>query len=121
MDAFVVSGFGQFITSLFSPHFTSRSWVSFLHLAYGWSVSKTSHTVANYIWLSGGAEVKHFSRYYLFLTGAFFLAMDQLWQAVYGLLDSMVDTELLLQVFNNLFQALNTMNIRQQFHLKLKG
>lgn len=96
MDAFVVSSFGQFIARLFSTHLTPRSWVSFLYLTYGWSVSTSSHTVANYIWLSGGAEVKHFSRYYLFLTGAFFLAMDQLWRAVYGLIDSMIASELLL-------------------------
>lgn len=98
MDAFILSSFGQFLSGLFCTDFTSRSWLSFLYLAYGWSMSKSSHTLAHYIWLSGGVEVKHFSRYYLFLTATFLGVRDQLWLRIYQLIDSLVAQDLMLQL-----------------------
>jgi hypothetical protein len=98
MDAFIRSSFGQFLKGLFCTHFTSRSFMSFLYLAYGWSMSKSSHTLAHYIWLSGGSEVKHFSRYYLFLTGSFLGVMDQLWESLYKLIDSMIAAGVVIEL-----------------------
>lgn len=98
MDAFVQSGFGQFLSDHFSVFFRSSSWQSFLYLAYGWSVCQYHQTIAHYIWLSGGTKSKHFTRYYHFLNLSFLVRLDQLWACAWGLLDSMIDQELILQL-----------------------
>lgn len=91
MDAFACCGFGLFLADHFQSCFQKRSWQSFLRLAYGWSVCRYHHTIAQYIWLSGGVEDKHFSRYYDFLSLTFLRVLDHLWGRVFGLLDSMVN------------------------------
>lgn len=85
MDAFVQSGFGQFLNQHFSVFFRASSWQSFLYLAYGWSVCQYHQTIAQYIWLSGGTKSKHFTRYYHFLNLSFLGRLDQLWACVWDL------------------------------------
>lgn len=51
-------------------------------LAYGWSLTSEHHTIAHYLWLSGAISKKHFSRYYLFLSGPFHAALEKLWSVV---------------------------------------
>lgn len=59
-------------------------------LAHGWSLASNRHTIATYLWLSGATSVKHFSRYYAFLSGRFFNVMDQLWSSVIAMIDRMI-------------------------------
>ena len=39
----------------------------FTYLAYGWAFASGRQTITTYLWDSGAAQVKHFSRYYAFL------------------------------------------------------
>ena len=98
MESFMSSSFAKFITSLFARHFTAPSWQSFVLLAYGWALSRSRHTVANYIWLSGGTKYKHFSRFYVFFSRAFLRLADKLWIAVLLLLDSMLPPEAAIEL-----------------------
>lgn len=43
--------------------------------------------MAHYIWLSGGTNIKHYSRYYYFLSHCFGLCLEVLWMQVWQLLD----------------------------------
>lgn len=88
MEYFIKSSFGYFICQLFSKHFTKKGWESFTTLAYGWSLSKTRHTIANYLWLSGGVKYKHFSQYYIFIGGTFKNTINKLWATLLLQLDS---------------------------------
>ncbi|MCO6493935.1 MAG: transposase [Phaeodactylibacter sp.] len=54
--------------------------------------------MANYIWLSGGAKYKHFSRFYVFFSRAFLKLADKLWIAVLLLLDSMLPPEAAIEL-----------------------
>lgn len=98
MEAFMNSSFGTFITFLFAHHFTAPSRQSFVLLSYGWALSRSRHTVANYIWLSGATKYKHFSRFYAFFSQAFLKVIDQLWIAVLLLLDSMLAAEAVIEL-----------------------
>ena len=98
MDAFLQSGFGRFLQAHFSTFFRASNWQSFLYLAYGWSVCQYHQTIAQYIWLSGGTQSKHFTRYYHFLNLSFLGRLDQLWACVWGLIDSMIGQETILQL-----------------------
>jgi len=69
--------------SLFTGLFTAPSWQTFTVLAYGWAVaSGERQTITTYLWLSGATNVKHFSRFYIFLGGALYNARWQLWARV---------------------------------------
>lgn len=92
------SSFGKFITSLFARHFTAPSWQSFVLLSYGWALSRSRHTIANYIWLSGGVNYKHFSRFYAFFSQAFLRVIDKLWIAILLLLDSMLPSQAAIEL-----------------------
>lgn len=98
MDTFINSSFGRFIALMFSQCFTYRSWESFALLAYGWSMSRTRHTIANYIWLSGGVKYKHFSQYYCFLGRAFLKVVDELWKSVLLLMDRMLPSDIVIDL-----------------------
>lgn len=98
MEAFINSSFGTFITFLFASYFTAPSWQSFVLLSYGWALSRSRHTIANYIWLSGGVKYKHFSRFYAFFSQAFLRTVDKLWIAVLQLLDSMLPPEMSIEL-----------------------
>jgi hypothetical protein len=98
MEAFMNSSFGTFITCLFAGHFTAPSWQSFVLLSYGWSLSRSRHTIANYIWLSGGTKYKHFSRFYDFFSQAFLGVIDGLWTTVLLLLDNMLPAPAIIEL-----------------------
>ena len=99
MEAFINSSFGTLLTFLFAQHFNARSWQSFVLLSYGWSLSRSRHTIANYIWLSGGVQYKHFSRFYEFLSRAFLKARPLLWQALLSLIDQMLGPEAIIELW----------------------
>jgi hypothetical protein len=83
MAAFIVSSFGVFVMSLFAGLFTTRSWQTFLILAYGWAMAGGERqTITTYLWLSGATSVKHFSCFYLFLGGALYQARWQVWARI---------------------------------------
>lgn len=68
--------------SLFSNFFTTPSLFNFMILAYGWSLATNRHTITSYLWPSGAVSYKHFSRFYLFLSGPFFQVLKQLWSGI---------------------------------------
>ncbi len=100
MENFISSGFGQFLLSLFSPHFSAPSLNSFLILSYGWSQGGLSHTIAEYLWQSGAVNYKHFSRYYLFLSTAFLIKLNDLWAKLIlqGVAYLPIDMDVVIQV-----------------------
>ncbi len=90
MDQSYASTFGQFLMTLFSHYFIPQSLQSFMILAHGWSLSSHRHTISTYLWLSGAVSVKHFSRYYAFLSGRFFNVMDKLWSSLIIAFDHLI-------------------------------
>ena len=90
MDQFCVTSFGQFLMNMFTHCFIPQSFQSFMILAHGWSLASNRHTISTYLWLSGATSVKHFSRYYTFLSGRFFNVTDQLWVSVIAMIDQMI-------------------------------
>jgi len=82
VDTFVASSFGTFMTALFPGTLSAPSWHSFTYLAYGWSLAWGRQTITTYLWLSGAASVKHFSRYYTFLGRPLYKARYRLWAQV---------------------------------------
>lgn len=93
MEYFIKSSFGLFISRLFIKHFTAKAWESFSVLACGWSLSRSRHTLSNYIWLSGGTKYKHFSQYYCFIGSTFKRSLDKLWTTVIIYIDSILPSE----------------------------
>lgn len=98
MEAFMNSSFGTFLAVLFARHFRARSWESFRLLAYGWSLSRSRHTIANYLWLSGATQYKHFSQFYCFLSRAFLRLLDPLWTAVLLFMDSLLPAQAVIEL-----------------------
>jgi len=83
--AFIVSSFGLFVMGLCDELFTTPSWQTFTLLAYGWAVAGGERqTIATYLWLSGATTVKHWSRFYAFLGGAFYNTRWLLWGRIIG-------------------------------------
>jgi hypothetical protein len=76
---FIVSSFGIFVMGLFQGLFTAPSWQTFTFLACGWALAGARHTLTTYLWVTGAATVKHFSRFYVFLGQALYQARWQLW------------------------------------------
>lgn len=68
--------------TLFQGMFSAPSWQSLTYLAYGWSLAWGRQTVTTYMWLSGAANVKHFSRYYVFLGSSLYQVRYRLWAQV---------------------------------------
>lgn len=87
MEKFCMSSFGRFLMNMFSHCFIPQSFQSFMILAHGWSLASRRHTISTYLWLTGAVSVKHFSRYYAFLSGRFFNVMDKLWSSLILALD----------------------------------
>jgi len=67
VDTFLHSSFGTVVTTLFHDLFTAPSWHTFTYLACGWALAGDRHTITTYMWLTGAATVKHFSRFSVFL------------------------------------------------------
>ena len=82
VDAFLTSSFGTFVMTLWRGILSTPSWHNFTYLAYGWALACGRQTITNYLLGSGAAQVKHFSRYYAFLSGALFHRRYQLWARV---------------------------------------
>ena len=82
MAPFIVSSFGIFVRGLFQGLFTAPSWQTFTLLACGWALAGERHTITTYLWVTGAAPVKHFSRFYVFLGGALYQARWQLWARI---------------------------------------
>ena len=72
MDAFVTSSFGIFVMTLWHGVLSAPSWQNFTYLAYGWALASGRQTITAYLWGSGAAPVKHFSRYDAFLGQALY-------------------------------------------------
>src|SRR5712691_10353693 len=70
VDAFVTSSFGTFVMTLWHGVLSAPSWQNFTYLAYGCAIASGRQTITTYLWGSGAAQVKHFSRYYALLGGA---------------------------------------------------
>ena len=82
VDTFLHSSFGAVVTMLFHDLFTAPSWHTFTYLACGWALASDRHTITTYVWLTGAATVKHFSRFYVFLGCPLYHKRWQLWGAV---------------------------------------
>ena len=82
VDAFVTSSFGTFVRTLWHGVLSAPSWHNFTYLAYGWALAWGRQTITTYLWGSGAAQVKHFSRYYAFVGGALYQRRYQLWARV---------------------------------------
>jgi len=82
VDAFVTSSFGTVMITLWHGVLRAPSWQNFTYLAYGWALARGRQTITTYLWGSGAAQVKHFSRYYAFLGGALYQHRGVLWARV---------------------------------------
>jgi len=82
MESFLGSTFGAFLIQLFGGLLSGPSQENFYWLAYGWSMARGRFFVSTFIWLSGAASAKHFSRYYVFLGKPFYKALDKFWEAI---------------------------------------
>ena len=82
MDTFLASSFGTFMMTLFQGTLSAPSWQNFTYLSYGWALARGRQTITTYMWLSGAAAVKHFSRYYAFLGGPLYKARYALWRCI---------------------------------------
>jgi len=78
---FIVSSFGLYVMGLFQGLFTAPSWQSFLLWTCGWALTTERHTITT-LWLTGAVNVKHFSRFYVFLGGALYTTRWQLWARI---------------------------------------
>jgi DDE superfamily endonuclease len=82
VDTFGYSSFGTLVMTLFQGIFTAPSWHTFTALACGWALAGDRHTITTYMWLTGAAAVKHFSRFYVFLGCPLYHQRWHLWGAV---------------------------------------
>lgn len=98
MDAFVTSSFGTFVMTLWHGVLSAPSWHNFTYLAYGWALACGRQTITTYLWSSGAAQVKHFSRYYAFVGGALFQRRSQLWARVIRCGASLVPATAIIEV-----------------------
>jgi hypothetical protein len=77
---------------------SAPSWHNFTSLAYGWVLAYGRQTITTYLWNSGAAQVKHFSRYYAFLGGALCHRRHQLWARVIRCGASLVPAHAIIEV-----------------------
>jgi hypothetical protein len=82
VDTFLASSFGLFVMTLFQGLLTAPSRQTFTVLACGWALTTGRHTITTYLWLTGAATVKHFSRFYVFLGGPFYPARERVWACI---------------------------------------
>jgi hypothetical protein len=82
VDTFLHSSFGTVVAMLFHACFTAPSWPTFTALACGWALAGDRHTITTYMWLTGAATLKHFSRFYVFLGCPLYHKRWHLWGAV---------------------------------------
>src|SRR5207249_7101859 len=82
VDAFLASSYGTLIMTLWHGVLSAPSWHTFTYLAYGWALASGRQTITTYLWGSGAAQVKHFSRDYAFLGNALYQRRSHLWARV---------------------------------------
>jgi hypothetical protein len=98
VDAFLTSSFGTFVMTLWHGVLSAPAWHNLTYLAYGWALACGRQTITTYLWGSGAAQVKHFSRYYVFLGGALFHRRYQLWARVIRYGASLVPADAVIEV-----------------------
>ncbi len=98
MDAFLTSSFGTLVMTIWQDVFRAPSWHHFTYLAYGWVFAAGRQTITHYLWGSGAAQVKHFSRYYAFLGGALYRRRAQCWARIIRYGASFVPPEAVVDV-----------------------
>jgi hypothetical protein len=98
VDAFLASSFGTFVMTLWHGVLSAPSWQNFTYLAYGWALAWGRQTITHYLWGSGAAQVKHFSRYYAFVGGALYQRRYQLWARVIRCGASLVPADTVIDV-----------------------
>src|SRR6266446_3736695 len=98
VDAFLASSFGTLVMTLWQGVLRAPSWQNFTYLAYGWAIASGRQTITTYLWGSGAAQVKHFSRYYAFLGGALSQRRYALWARVIRLSASLVPADAVIHV-----------------------
>lgn len=98
VDTFLHSAFGTIVTTLFHDVFTAPSWHTFTSLACGWALADDRHTITTYMWLTGAATVKHFSRFYVFLGCPLYHKRWHLWGAVIRLAAPLVPEDEVIRV-----------------------
>jgi len=98
VDAFLTSSFGTFVMTLWHGVLSAPAWHHLTYLAYGWALACGRQTITTYLWGSGAAQVKHFSRYYVFLGGALFHRRYQLWARVIRYGASLVPADAVIEV-----------------------
>jgi hypothetical protein len=82
VDTFGHASFGPVLRTLFHGSLTAPSWQPLTALAGGWALAPVSHTITPYVWLTGAAAIKPFSRFYVFLGCPLYRKRWQLWGAV---------------------------------------
>lgn len=98
MDTLLTSSFGTFMLTLFQGILNAPSWYNFTYLAYGWALASGRQTITTYLWGSGAAQVKHFSRYYAFLGRALYQRRYQRWARVIHYGASLVPADTVIEV-----------------------
>jgi hypothetical protein len=98
VDAFLTSSFGTFVMTVWHGVLSAPSWHNFTYLTYGWALACGRQTITTYLWGSGAAQVKHFSRYYAFLGGALSQRRYQLWARVIRCGASLVPADAVIEV-----------------------
>jgi hypothetical protein len=98
VDTFLHSSFGAVVMTLFHDLFTAPSWQTFTYLACGWALAGDRHTITTYVWLTGAAAVKHFSRFYVFLGCPLYHKRWHLWGAVIRLAAPLVPEDEVIRV-----------------------
>jgi hypothetical protein len=68
--------------TLFQGIFTAPSWQTFTSLAWGWALARDRHTITTDLWLTSATAVKHFSRFYVFLSCPLYDRRWPLWGTV---------------------------------------
>ena len=97
MDTFLSVSFGMVLIHLFQGLFTGPSWHTFTYLACGWTLATDRHTITTYVWLTGAATVKHFSRFYVFLGCPLYTKRWLLWGAIIRQAASFVPQDVVIQ------------------------
>jgi hypothetical protein len=98
VDTFLTSSFGTFVMTLWNGVLSTPSWQNFTYLAYGWALACGRQTITTYLWGSGAAQVKHFSRYYAFLGQALYQRRFHLWARVIRCGASLVPVDAVIEV-----------------------
>src|SRR6266446_1380428 len=98
VDAFLASSFGTLVMTLWQGVLRAPSWQNFTYLAYGWAIASGRQTITTYLWGSGAAQVKHFSRYYAFLGVALSHRRYSLWARVIRLIASLVAEQTIISI-----------------------